>query len=138
VFLGLAVVLAAAAVWPAAPARADLMSACAGDIGRMCGDVSKGRGRISACLAAAPATLAPACRAEVQSVANSRLVPRDARRIFDPGFRAALPASCAADFARFCKGIAQGDGRAFACLYARENRIAAACKADTEAELRGK
>ena len=36
---------------PAVPARADLMTTCAAEVQRFCSDVSRGRGRISACLA---------------------------------------------------------------------------------------
>src|SRR5215210_5715190 len=70
-------VLAVAAVLTAhaTDARADLMTACASESSRYCGNVSKGRGRISACLVGQMGQLGPACLPEVQAVGQSRLTP---------------------------------------------------------------
>ena len=76
---------------PVAPARADLMTACAPEIQRYCADVSRGRGRISACLASEMASLGAGCRPEVQGVMQSPLTPGYVRRALDPSFKAPLP-----------------------------------------------
>jgi hypothetical protein len=135
-FLLRGLALAAALAASAAAARADLMSACAPEVSRYCADVSAGRGRVSACLAGRIAELGPACLPEVQAVARSRLVPGDMRKVFDPSFRAALPAACAGPAARLCPGVTPGDGRVFACLYARSTQVDASCAAAAEATLK--
>jgi len=63
-------VLALAAMLTAHPtnARADLMTACASGASQYWWDGSKGRGRISACLAGQMSRLGPACLPEVQAV----------------------------------------------------------------------
>ena len=73
---------------PAAPARADLITACAPEIQRFCADVSSGRGRISACLASEMARLSAACRPEAQGVMQSPLTPGYVRRALDTSFKA--------------------------------------------------
>ena len=128
--------LAAALGSHASAARADLMTACASEVGRFCADVSRGRGRISACLAGHMNALGPACLPEVQAVARGRLVPRDVRKIFNPAFRAPLPQACVVPAAQVCPGVPTGDGRIFACLYAREDRIGATCSAAAQATLK--
>ncbi len=130
-FLALATVLAA----PATDARADLTTACASEISRYCADVSKGRGRISACLVGQMSRLSPACLPEVQAVGQSRLTPRSVRKIFNPAFRAPLPEACTAPAATFCPGMTPGEGRVFACLYARSDRIPKACSDAAQAAL---
>ena len=120
-----------------APARADMMSACAPEIGRYCADVSQGRGRIAACLASRRDQLGPACLSEVQAVSQGRLIPSDARRLLTPGFSAALPATCDTAAAQLCPGIPPGDGRVFACLYARGNRVGGLCMAAAKAAVGG-
>jgi Cysteine rich repeat len=129
-------VAAAALAAQAAPAQADLMAACAPEIERYCGNVDRGRGRISACLASRSNDLGSGCLPEVEAVANSRLVPGDVRKIFDPGFRAALPQACERDAAQLCPGIATGDGRIFACLYAHTNRVDQTCSTEAQATLK--
>ena len=118
----------------ATDARADLMTACASEIGRYCADVSKGRGRISACLVGQMGQLGSACLPEVQAVGQSSLTPGYVRKLFNPAFRAALPQACAASAAQFCPGMTPGEGRVFACLYARSDRVSKACL-DTSQEL---
>ena len=115
--------LAAALVVPAPAARADMMSACASEIGKYCSAVSKGRGRISACLAAHMGQLGAACQPEVQAVMQGRLTPAYVRRALDPAFRAPLPQSCTASAAQFCPGMATDRGPVFACLYAFSDRV---------------
>jgi hypothetical protein len=122
---------------PVAPARADLMSACAPEIQRYCSDVSRGRGRISACLAGEMGRLGAACRPEVQGVMQSPLTQGYVRRALDPSFSAPLPAACVAPAKTLCPGIAPGDARVFACLYARSDRAGKTCSDAATATLRG-
>ncbi len=129
--LALATVLTAHAT----DARADLMTACASEISRYCADVSSGRGRISACLVGQMGQLNPACLAEVQAVGQSRLTPGYVRTLFNPAFRAPLPQVCAAPAAQFCSGMTPGEGRVFACLYARSDRVPKACSDAAQATL---
>jgi Cysteine rich repeat len=130
--LALATVLTAHAT----DARADLMTACASEISRYCGDVSQGRGRISACLMGQMGRLSPACRPEVQAVGRSRLTPGYVRKALNPAFRASLPEACAAPAAQFCPGMTPGEGRVFACLYARSDRVPKACSNAAQATLK--
>jgi hypothetical protein len=116
-------------------AKAELLSACAPEVGRYCSDVSQGRGRVMACLAGQIDKLGPACLPELRSATGSLLVPGRVRKIFDPGFRAEVPASCAPAVARYCQGVAPGDGRVFACLYARTDRVGDVCSAEAEAAV---
>ena len=129
--LALATLLAA----HANDARADLMTACAAESSRYCADVSKGRGRISACLVSQMGRLSPACLLEVRAVGQSRLTPGYVRKLFNPAFRAPLPRACAGPAAQFCPGMAPGEGRVFACLYARSDRIPKACSEAAQATL---
>ncbi len=128
--------LATVLVAPATAARADLMTACASEISRYCADVSKGRGRISSCLVGRMGRLSPACLPEVQAVGQSRLIPGSMRKIFNPAFRAPLPKACAAPAAKFCPGMKPGEGRVFACLYARSDRVAKACSDAAQVTLK--
>ncbi len=130
--LALATVLTA----HASDARADVMTACASEISRYCADVSKGRGRISACLMSQMGRLGAACRPEVRAVARSRLTPGYVRKALNPAFRAPLPEACAASAARFCRGMRPGGGRVLACLYARSDRVPKACSAAAQATLK--
>ncbi len=130
--LALATVLAAHAT----DARADLMTACASEISQYCADVSEGRGRISACLAGQMGRLGPACLSDVQAVGQSSLTPGYARKLFNPAFRAPLPEACAAPAAQFCPGMTPGEGRVFACLYARSDRVPKACSDAAQATLK--
>jgi hypothetical protein len=120
------------------PGRADMMSACAAEVSRFCSDVSSGRGRISACLAAETNNLSGACRAEVDGVMSSRLTPAYVRRALDPSFRAPIPAACAGPAQSLCSGFPNNDARVFACLYARSDRAGRACSDAATSTLRGR
>ena len=43
--------------------------------------------------------------------------------------------SCGKEIKRSCKGVAAGDGRLLACLYAREKSLSAGCKTAVSAAL---
>ncbi len=131
------VLMVAALGLPAAPARADMMTTCAPDIQQYCQGVSRGRGRISACLAAEMGRIGAACRAEVEAVMRGPLTPRYVRAALNPGFKVALPQVCAAPAKALCPGIPTGDGRVLACLYARSDRAGPACTAAAEAAMKG-
>jgi hypothetical protein len=109
----------------AAGVRADVMSTCTFEIGRYCADVIEGDGRIVACLLGQMGRLKPACLTDV--LALSRASPGFVRIVFNPAFRASLPKVCAASAARFCPNVPPGEGRVFACLYARSDRVPKAC-----------
>jgi Cysteine rich repeat len=128
--------VAAALAAPAPAARADMMSACASEIGKFCSAVSKGRGRISACLAAHMDQLGSACQPEVQAVMQGRLTPGYVRKALDPSFRAPLPQSCTGPAAQFCPGMASDRGPVFACLYAFSDRVPRACSDAAQATLK--
>lgn len=125
-------VLAAGLAAAAGAARADLMAACAPEIARYCGDVAEGRGRIAACLVGRLDQLGPACKPEAQATTRSRFIPRDMRAVFQPGFSAATPASCAPAAKSYCSGVTT-PGRIFACLYAHAAQAGAACAGDARA-----
>jgi Golgi apparatus protein 1 len=132
-----ALLLVAGLGLPAAPARADMMTACAADIQKFCQGVDRGRGRISACLASEMGRIGAGCRAEVQAVMQGPLTPRYVRAALNPGFKVALPQVCAAPAKSLCPGIPAGDGRVLACLYARSDRAGRACTTAAEAAMRG-
>lgn len=121
---------------PADRAAADIMATCTTEIGSYCSDVAEGRGRIAACLVSNSERLSAGCKPEVQALAQrtsgNRLMPSSVRNMLSPGFSAALPQSCNSDAERYCPGIAQGDGRVFACLYARDSQVSQTCSADAE------
>lgn len=118
-----------------APAvRGDIIAACGDEIGSFCADVVEGRGRIAACLIGNDTRLGAGCRPEVRALSaragRNLLVPGEVRRLLDPAIRAELPASCKADAARLCDGIAREAAPLLACLYARGDRVDPACSAD--------
>ncbi len=125
-------------VLPALPARADLMSTCAPEIQKYCSDVSRGRGRISACLASMMPSLSKACQGQVQGVMGSPLTPGYVRRALDPSFSAPLPAVCVAPAAQLCPNIPASNARVYACLYARSDRAGKACNDAATATLKGR
>ena len=127
--LVLAIVLAA----QANDASADIIKTCASEISQYCADVSEGEGRIVACLVSQMAKLSPGCLTDVQ--AQGPMSPTSVRMIFNPSFRASLPDACAASAAQFCPDMRPGEGRVFACLYARSDRVPEACSAATQAAL---
>ena len=127
--LALAIVLTAYAT----DARADIMTTCTSEISKYCADVSEGEGRIVACLVGQMGRLSPACLADVQEQGPN--APDPMRKVFNPAFRAPLPETCAAPAAQFCPGMTPGEGRVFACLYARSDRVPKACSDAAQATL---
>ena len=121
-------------------ARADMMSACKSDIASYCPDVSRGRGRISACLFSRSATLSADCKPEVATVArkgeSSLLVPSSVRRLLGSGSAPAVPAACSADAGKVCSGVDGGSRNVLACLYARTDSVSAGCASAVDTALR--
>lgn len=132
----LAAACLAAACLAAPAARADMMATCAPEVAKYCPAVTEGRGRVSACLASHLGALSGACRTDVAAVGRSVLTPGWVRPVFDPAFRAPLPQACAAPAAKYCPGMAAGEGRVFACLYAFSDRVPKTCSDAAQAALK--
>jgi hypothetical protein len=128
--------ITAALLGSATAAGADLLTACASEVTEFCADVDEGYGRVVACLASRSEELRAGCLSEVQAAAQSPLVPEGARRMFDATFRATLPPACEAAATSLCPGVMPGDGRVFACLYARASRVGDACSAEVQATVK--
>lgn len=127
----------AAGLWLAGEgARAEMMATCAPEIARFCSDVSRGRGRVTACLAGQREAIGPACLAEVEAATRAPGVPKSAGKVLDPGAGAPLPRSCEGAAARVCPGVPEGDARVFACLYAHSDRVSQICISDARKALR--
>ncbi len=118
----------------------NLMAACAAEIAANCSGVSKGRGRISACLYAHGDRLSGACKTEVTKVSESRLfrrnIPTGVLSVQRLEFEAGLRNACASDTDKLCSGVKTGNGRILACLYSRSNRLSKTCS--SEAKMIGK
>ncbi len=79
--------------------------ACRADAERLCAGIPEGKGRIAACLKTNTAKLSPACKAQLDSVAQ---------KVKD------VQAACRDDAANYCAGVKAGEGNILRCL--RENR----------------
>jgi hypothetical protein len=117
----------------AANASADIMTTCTSEISRYCADVSEGAGRIVACLVGQMGRLSPACLTDVQ--AQGPMAPNAVRMVVHPRSRASLPEGCKVPAAKFCPGMKPGEGRVFACLYARSDRVPKTCADAAQAAL---
>ena len=121
---------------PGGPVRADMMTACEPEVAALCADVHRGRGRITACLAAHVNALSPGCLSEVKAAVRRPGVPATARKLLEPGLSAALPESCAGAVKRVCPGVPEGDARAFGCLYAHSDSVSQLCLSEARKALR--
>jgi hypothetical protein len=117
----------------------NLMAACEAEIAVKCTGVSKGRGRISACLYAHDDKLSGACRVEVAKVSNSstfqRYIPTGVRSLQGSGYEASLRKACTSDADKLCTRVKTGNGRILACLYARSNSVRKACSSKAKMVL---
>ena len=131
--------LAALIIAPSPVAAAGLMEACAPDIGSLCKGVKEGRGRISACLFAHSNKVSPACKPELTKVTSSRMferqIPQGVHSLNDTPYEAELRKTCAPDIGKLCKGVAPGDDRLLACLYAWNTRVSQACRTEAKTVL---
>jgi len=145
-FLKMAI-LGVTLIWPVtaggiSPAAASsLMSACKPDVQALCDGVSKGRGRISACLYAHGNQISKPCRPELSKVTQSgtfkKLVPSNLDSLKGTADDQRLRQVCARDIRARCRGAGNGTDRVLACLYAWSNRIAKECQAQARAILSG-
>lgn len=138
----IALALALAGAPLALPERAlaqDMMTTCAAEIGSLCPGITRGRGRITACLISYSDRLSAACGADVRAVAQSGsrnpLVPSGVRNMMGSGQAASVPAACSADAGRFCSGVSPTNDRVLACLYAHSNRVSGACSSGVKSTL---
>ncbi len=118
---------------------ADLMSACKTEISSLCSSVSKGRGRITACLYAYGDKLSGACKTEVVKVSDSRAfkryVPAGVRSLQGSEYEAGLRKACTSDANKLCPSVKIGNGRILACLYSRSNSMSKACSSEAKMVL---
>ncbi len=136
-------VLAASIIAPAGAAQAgNLMAACRAEIAAVCAGISKGRGRISACLIAHDDKLSRACRTEIVKVRNSRtfqrFIPAGFSSLQGSDGKADLFKTCASDVIRLCPRVRMGNGRILACLYSRSNSVSKSCSSEAEMLVRGR
>ena len=126
-----AMALATGIVFSGGAEASGLMSACAADIAKSCPDVTKGRGRITACLIAYDHRLSGGCRKEVRKYSTGRtyrkFVPAAMRSEKGPQIEAELRRVCSSDVGRLCPGVKSGKGRILACLYSRSGNVSKPC-----------
>ena len=133
----------AVGIWATSPTPApaqDMMSACAPEIGQYCSNISRGRGRVLACLISREGKLSETCRTDVMAAAqrgsDNPLVPSGVRKMLTGGGSAGVPAACSTDVASLCTGTSPGADRTLACLYAHGDRVSSDCSSQIEAALR--
>lgn len=123
----------------ARPAHADMMSACKAEIAAHCSDVSRGRGRIAACLFAYTPKLSGGCAPEVKKVSNSRttqrVIPAGVRKLSGSQYEGDLVKACGGDARRLCPGVS-GNNRNLACLYSRSSKISGGCRTTADRVLK--
>ena len=116
-----------------------MMAACEAEIVANCTGVSKGRGRISACLYAHDDKLFGACKSEVIKVSNSRALqknmPTGVQSLQGSEYEAGLRNACTSDADKLCTGVKTGNGRILACIYSRSNSVSNACSSATKIVL---
>jgi hypothetical protein len=96
----------------AVEALASYSGPCAEDIGKQCGGIKPGGGKITACLKAHEAGLTSACKEEL---AGLQWKTRRA------------PADCSDDVAAFCGNVRPVDRRIIRCLLQNEKELSAGC-----------
>jgi hypothetical protein len=104
------VLVAAALLTIAAGARAE--DACTAEVNRVC-PRSRGDLQVLACLRTNEATIAVACKGDLD------LVLAKARQI---------GAACEGDVSKLCKDVQPGDGRVVTCLKDNESRLSTGCQ----------
>ena len=97
----------------AAPGESLKDNPCAADIQKYCSDVTRGGGRVVACLKAHEDKLSPQCRASMEES------KKKVREAID---------SCKSDTQKFCANVKPGQGRVAACLKAHEDRLSPECR----------
>jgi cysteine rich repeat protein len=87
--------------------------ACQPDVERLCAGITKGGGRIAACLKANEAQVSPACKAELASV---RRVVKEVGEV------------CADDIQSLCADVKPGGGEVLRCLNASYFSLTPGCQ----------
>ncbi len=135
--LGAVLILGSGTVSPAN--ASGLMEACSKDISSLCGGIKEGRGRISACLFAHSNKISAACKPELDKVTTSRMfermIPNGIRTLNDTPYEAELRKACGSDFNKLCSGVAAGDDRLLACLYAWSTKVSKGCRTEAKTVL---
>ena len=125
--------------WPAPLQAQDMMATCAPEIGQYCSGVSRGRGRILACLISRGDKLGAACNADVRAVARqgsrNPLVPPGVRKMLTSGQAGSIPGACSSDVAKFCSGISHSNERVLACLYSQSGNVSRSCSSQVRTAL---
>lgn len=109
------------------------MTICESDIAANCSDVSKGQGRITACLYANGSTLSAKCKAEVDKFNDKVLKELAALQASE--YEAGLRKACERDADLLCPGVLWRQSGIFACLYARQTSISEACALEAQRAL---
>lgn len=98
---------------------ADILKACADDIGQYCSAVEAGNGRMMACLYAHELVISDECDAATGDVSD----------IIDTMFASlrTVYEACHADIYKLCEGVAPGEGRIFSCLVNNRDELSDSC-----------
>jgi hypothetical protein len=91
--------------------------ACEVDIGRLCGEVKPGEGRVMACLVKREDELSSSCRSETDRFQAAR------EEVL------AVRSACRADVDRLCKSVSAEAGPLVECLQTRRADLSAECRA---------
>jgi hypothetical protein len=106
--------------------RADeMIAACKVEIDASCSGVSKGQGRITACLFARNHKLSPDCKAAVTRITDR--VPENVLSMKGTTYEARLRNACRLDVRRLCSDVNSGTQFVLACLYSRSQNLSAPC-----------
>lgn len=111
-----------------------MMAACETAIGSYCNAVSKGRGRITACLYSHRDKLSNSCRGEVDRVAGDT-ISAGIRKLAGTELETNFRAACVADATKLCSNVMASDGHILACLYSRSQNTSSHCNAAVKQAL---
>jgi len=99
----------------------DVLKACEADIKTYCSQVTLGDGRLLACMYAHEDKISPECDVAIADAA-------DQLDWFLSSVREALE-TCAPDIQKHCADVDAGQGRIYACLRIKKDKIGDDCKA---------
>ena len=99
----------------------DVLKACEADIKTYCSQVTLGDGRLLACMYAHEDKISPECDVAIADAA-------DQLDWFLSSVREALE-TCAPDIQKHCADVEAGQGRIYACLRIKKDKIGDDCKA---------
>ena len=98
----------------------DVLKACEADIKTFCSQVTLGDGRLLACMYAHEDKISPECDVAIADAA-------DQLDWFLSSVREALE-TCAPDIQKHCADVEAGQGRIYACLRIKKDKIGDDCK----------